>query len=232
MNCSMETMGDVPICGLAKLRLPHPSLNKQQVTNLDLWGARQGFSWREVLGPENLRPLTSFLSPFGGERRKRSKRLGDGTRRVVWPPHPNVDSLAPARSALRPPALPDSFCCFPSSKSLPRGGEGICSRSFGVRRMVRVFNARIFRRWFATRLAIGRTFLPGTMQLNRAVLMCVAATPPSQSVSATPRRREPWPNRTVNRLSRATRASRPPSATRRRSHACLPLHRSGLRSKP
>jgi len=58
------------------------------------------------------------------------------------PPHPSVDSLAPACSASRPPALPDSFCCFPSSKSLPRGGEGIRSRCLGMRQIVQGFKAR------------------------------------------------------------------------------------------
>ena len=47
----------------------------------------------------------------------------------------------------------------------------------------------------------------------------VAATPPSQRVPATPRRRNQPPNQTGGLVYRATRASRQPSATRRRSHA-------------
>jgi hypothetical protein len=56
----------------------------------------------------------------------------------------------------------------------------------------------------------------------------VAATPPSQMVLATPRRQDQRPNQMVRLLVRAARASRPRSATGRRSHALRQVHRFGL----
>jgi len=70
-------------------------------------------------------PQTNEEAPSGvAPEANDEMRMQNEETEVPSPPHPNVDSFAPAHSALRPPALPDSFCCFPSSKSLPRGGEG------------------------------------------------------------------------------------------------------------
>jgi hypothetical protein len=74
---------------------------------------------------------------------------------------------------------------------------------------------------------VSETLLAGTMQLKSEAALRVAATPPSPRVPATPRRQSRPTNQTVCEVYHATRASRPPSATGRRSYALRQLHRSG-----
>jgi hypothetical protein len=66
------------------------------------------------------------------------------------------------------------------------------------------------------------------MQLKSEPAVRVAATPPSQRVLATPRRWDRRTDQTVRRFYRAPRASRPLSATGRRSYHLRQLHGSGL----
>jgi hypothetical protein len=66
------------------------------------------------------------------------------------------------------------------------------------------------------------------MQLKGEDVVLVAATPASQRVQATPRRQGQRTNQTGRRFFRATRASRPRSATGRRSYPQPQRHGSGL----
>jgi hypothetical protein len=77
-----------------------------------------------------LERIDEFLSrddgAFYAERIQVLRRImfGDLPEDLVSTPHLDADSLAPAHSALRPSAPPNSFRHFPNGSSLPeRGGE-------------------------------------------------------------------------------------------------------------